>query len=288
MHARPMLPPARRLPTTASLAPAALASLVITLLIAGTSSVGLLFPSTIYPSAAARLAFVPSDGFMLVVGLPLLLGAVALAWRGSLAGLLAWPGLLFMVLYLYLPYVTAAPLSVLFLPHLALVALSAAALISLVAGIDGRLVRERLGAGVPARTGGGILAGLGLFIVVRQVAVIGAALAGQAAVDPIERASWIADFVVAAPALLVVGGQLWRRAALGYAAGPGLLLGYGLLALSVIPFFVAKARVGVAPLDWAGVAVILAMAAVCLVPFGRFVRRTGQGRPVGPVRTEHS
>lgn len=48
--------------------------------------------------------------------------------------------------------------------------------------------------------------------------------------------------VIAVLVLLVVGVQPWRCAPLGYAAGPGLLLGYGLLALSVIPFFVAEAR----------------------------------------------
>lgn len=280
MHALPLASSTRGLPITASLAPATLASLVIALLIAGVSSVGLLFPSAVYLSAAARLAFMPSDGFMLALGLPLLLGAVALAWRGSLVGLLAWPGVLFMVLYLYLPYVTGAPVSALFLPHLALVAISAVTLISLVATIDGEAVYERLDSGGPARAGGGILVGLALFIVIRQVVVISAAFASQAEVDPIERASWIADFVVAVPALLVIGVQLWRRTALGYAAGPGLLFGYGLLALSVLPFFVAQAQAEAVPRDWAGVAVILAMTAICFVPFGLIVRRAGKSRSV--------
>lgn len=277
MQARPMVTSSKRRPAAAPLAPAALASLVIALLIAGASSIGLLFPHAIYPRAAAQLAFVPSDWFMLVVGLPLLLGALALARRGSLVGLLCWTGMLFVVLYIYLPYVIAAPLSILFLAHLALVALSAATLIGLVATIDGEQVRRQFVRG-PARAGGGILAGLGLFILIRQVAVIGAALAGPAAVDPIERASWITDFLVAVPALLIVGVQLWRRTAFGYATGPGLLLGYGILALSVIPFFVAEARATGVTLDWVGVTVILAMAAICLAPFGSFARNMAAPR----------
>lgn len=39
------------------------------------------------------------DAFNLVVGVPLLLGSMWLARRGSLAGLLLWPGVLFFALY---------------------------------------------------------------------------------------------------------------------------------------------------------------------------------------------
>jgi hypothetical protein len=41
------------------------------------------------------------DAFNLVVGVPLLLGSMWFARRGSLIGLLFWPGALFYVLYWY-------------------------------------------------------------------------------------------------------------------------------------------------------------------------------------------
>jgi hypothetical protein len=57
----------KRMPITHNLMLVYVASLVITLIMAGVSVIGLLYQRVIYPTKAAWLAFVPSDGFMLVV-----------------------------------------------------------------------------------------------------------------------------------------------------------------------------------------------------------------------------
>ena len=260
------------LPITRDLMFAYAISFVIALVITVASVVGLLYQTVIYPTGELLLSFAPSDVFNLVVGLPILLGSMWLARRGKLIGLLCWPGALFYVLYIYVPYVIGVPFNVLFLPYLVLVALSAYTLIGLVASIDGEVVRQRLTGFVPARTSGGILVGLAILVIVRQTAVIVTALASQTPVDAVEISSWIADFTVAVPVLLVGGIQLWQRKALGYVAGAGLLLGYGVLALSVIPFFVLQARYTASPIDVAGIVVVLVMAALCFIPFSFFVR----------------
>ncbi len=262
----------KRLPVTRDLTLAYVLSLIVALIMTVASVVGLLYQTVIYPTDELLLSFVPSDAFNLVVGLPILLGSMLLARRGKLIGLLCWPGALFYVLYMYVPYVIGVPFNVLFLPYLVLVTLSACTLIGLVASIDGEVVRQRLTGFVPARISGGILVGLAILIIVRQVAVIVTALAGQTPVDAVELSSWIADFVVAVPVLLVGGILLWRRDPLGYVAGAGLLLGYGVLALSVIPFFVLQARYTGSPIDVSGVVAVLVMAALCFVPFAFFVR----------------
>lgn len=264
--------PSKRLPVTRDLTLAYALSLIVALIMTVASVVGLLYQTVIYPTDELLLSFVPSDAFNLVVGLPILLGLMLLARRGKLIGLLCWPGALFYVLYMYVPYVIGVPFNVLFLPYLVLVTLSACTLIDLVASIDGEVVRQRLTGFVPARISGGILVGLAILIIVRQVAVIVTALAGQTPVDAVELSSWIADFVVAVPVLLVGGILLWRRDPLGYVAGAGLLLGYGVLALSVIPFFVLQARYTGSPIDVSGVVAVLVMAALCFVPFAFFVR----------------
>ncbi len=264
--------PSDRLPATRDLTLAYVLSLIVALIMTVASVVGLLYQTVIYPTDELLLSFVPSDAFNLVVGLPILLGSMLLARRGKLIGLLCWPGALFYVLYMYVPYVIGVPFNVLFLPYLVLVTLSAYTLIGLVASIDGEVVRQRLTGFVPARISGGILVGLAILIIVRQVAVIVTALAGQTPVDAVELSSWIADFVVAVPVLLVGGILLWRRDPLGYVAGAGLLLGYGVLALSVIPFFVLQARYTGSPIDVSGVVAVLVMAALCFVPFAFFVR----------------
>jgi hypothetical protein len=156
-------------------------------------------------------------------------------------------------------------------------------LIGLVASIDGELVRQRLTGAVPARASGGILTSLALLIIVRQIAVILTALTSQTLVDTAELSSWIADFTLAIPLLLVSGILLWRRQALGYVAGAGLLLAYGVLALSLIPFFVLQARHTASPVDVAGIVAVLVMAALCFVPFAFFARGAGSARSPSPA-----
>jgi hypothetical protein len=95
--------------------------------------------------------------------------------------------------------------------------------------------------------------------------------------------SWIADFMVPIPMLLVNGILLWRRKALGYVAGTGLLLGYGVLALGVIPFFVVQARYVASPIDVTGIVAILVMAALCFIPFAFFVRGAASDRSSSPI-----
>lgn len=266
------------LPLTRDLAPAYRLSLLVALLMTVASIAGLLYQEVFYPDGELVLSFVPSDGFNLAVGLPLLLVPMWLARRGSLIGLLAWPGALFYVLYMYIPYLIAVPFSVLFPPYILLVALSAYTLIRLVASIDGQAVGQRLAGFVPVRTSAGILLGLALLIIVRQAALILTALTNQIPINRIELSAWIADFAVAVPALLVVGVQMWRHRDRGYVAGAGLFLGYAVLALSVIPFFVLQAHQSASPLDVGGIAAILVMAALCFVPLAFFMRRAASDR----------
>jgi hypothetical protein len=271
------------LPVTRHLTLAYVVSFLIACIMAVASVAGLLYQAVIYPTRELLLSFAPSDAFNLLVGLPILLGSMWLARRGVLIGLLCWPGALFYVLYMYVPYLIGVPFNVLFLPYLVLVALTAYTLIGLVASIDGELVRQRLTGIVPARTSGGILTGLAILIIVRQTAVIVTALTSQTPVDTPELSSWITDFTVAIPLLLVSGILLWRRKALGYVAGTGLLLGYGVLALSLIPFFVLQARYTASPVDVTGIVAVLVMAALCFIPFAFFVRGAGSDRSSSPA-----
>lgn len=260
------------LPVVRDLRPAYLFSLIVALLMVATAVVGLIYRPAIYPSEELLLSFVPSDAFSLAVGAPILLGAMWLARRGKVIGLLGWPGALFYVLYMYLPYVIGIPFGVLFLLHLLLVVLSAYTLAGLVAAIDGEAVRRQMAGSVPVKSSAGVLIGLALLVAARQTALIVASLMNQTPVSLPETLAWIADFTVAVPMLLVGGVQLWQCKALGYAAGAGLLLGYGLLALSLVPFFVLQARITTAPLDVGGLVTVLVMAALCFVPLAFFAR----------------
>ena len=81
-----------------------------------TSTAGILVPG-----------FLGHDAFNLVVGVPILLGGVWFARRGSLLAMLLWPGGLFYLLYTYAIYLIGAPFSGLFLLYALLVALCGSA-----------------------------------------------------------------------------------------------------------------------------------------------------------------
>lgn len=259
------------LPRTRRLALVLLSGLVIALLVGIASLAGILYRTELYPDGI-RVSFTVTDAINLAVGLPLLLGSIWLMQRSKLLGLVCLPGALFFFLYIYLPYLIAVPFNQLFLVYLAIVTLSAYTLVVLVTGIAGDVVRQTLQDLVPARTSGGILVALALLIFVRQTALVVTALANQTPVAVQELAVWIDDLAIASPFLLVVGIQLWRRRAFGYAAGGGILLAYGSLALGVIPLLVAESIATAVPIDVGGIVVLTVMALVCLVLFMFFVR----------------
>ena len=80
---------------------------------------------------------------------------MALARRGSLMGLLFWPGALLYTLYNYIAYAVAMPLTVQFVAYLALVILCVSTIFFLVTNIDALVIQERLGGAVAERFGGG-------------------------------------------------------------------------------------------------------------------------------------
>jgi len=172
--------------------------------------------------------FLVQDVFNLGVGLPILVGVLWLARRGSLFGLLLWPGALFYLMYTYVHYLIGAPFSALFLGYVAIVALSAYTTMGLVASFDGDNIRQLLAGVVPPRIVGGLLVGLALLTIGQDAGgAVATALGGSAPIDPLARGVWTADLTLGVPAMLMVGGLLWRRAALGYVAAAGLLLSFG-------------------------------------------------------------
>src|SRR5438128_2266909 len=96
------------LPITRNVAIASICSLAVAVLILAVSAAGVVLGSARLYGVDAKVALgatpstagilVPGalaqDAFTFVVGLPLLLASLLLAWRGALIGLLLWPGVL--------------------------------------------------------------------------------------------------------------------------------------------------------------------------------------------------
>ena len=284
------------LPITRDLRIAYLVSLVIAVLMAMVSAAGLLFGSAGLYGADPKLAvgvteaeagllvpgFLAQDAYNLVVGLPILLASLWLARRGSLIGLLLWPGALFYMLYTYALYLVGAPFSALFLAYVALVAVIAYTMIGIVASIDGEQVRQRLDGVVPARTIGGILIGLAVLTLAQDAGgAVVTALAGGAPLDPVARHVWIADLAVEVPAVLIGGVLLWRRERLGYVAGAGLLLQFGLTPTGLAAIIALQPVLTAGPLDVGTIIGLLIFSVVCFATLAFFVR--GAIRPLRPA-----
>jgi hypothetical protein len=246
-------------------------SLVITLLMTTAAIAGILYPNIIYPTDELLQSFMPNDMINLFIGVPILLGSMWLARRGQLIGLLFWPGALFYVLYNYFAYIFAMPFNVMFLLYLSLVTLSAYTIIGLVASIDGTAVKQRLTGIVPERAAGGVLAGLGILFSLRAISVMVAALVNQTPIATIELSVLISDFIIS-PALIIGGVLLWRREALGYVSGLGLLFQSSMLFIGLILFLLLQPLLTAAPFILTDVVVVFIMGLVCFIPFALFVR----------------
>jgi hypothetical protein len=250
-------------------------SFLIAILMTVVSVAGLQYCAVIYPTDELIRSFVPNDVVNLLIGLPILLGAMWLAWRGKLIGLLCWMGALFFVSYNYIAYVFAMPLNWAFLLHLNLTMLSMYTLIGLIATIDGNIVQQRLSGRVSEKFAGGVLAGLGLLFLLRVIGVIVNSLASGVSLADTERAVNIADLLTT-PAWIIGGILLWRRQAFGYVTGLGLLFQGSMLFIALIAFLLLQPFLTGAPFAIADVIVIFVMGMICFIPFALFVRGVGK------------
>lgn len=247
------------------------ASLGIALLVAGGSMAGLLFPDAIYPTPELKRSFVANDVVNLLIGVPILLGSMALARRGKLIGLLLWPGALLYVIYNAIAYVVALPVGWAFVLNLVLLALAIYTLAGLLASIDGTQVQGRLAGAVPERIGGGVLMGLGVLFLLREVGVLAGAITGGDGLPRPELAVLVADTLIIS-AWIIGGALLWRCQELGYVTGTGLLFQASMLFIGLIIFLLLQSMLTDAAFGLVDVLVVLVIGLVCFVPCVLFVR----------------
>ncbi|HEX9269642.1 MAG TPA: hypothetical protein VF998_07355 [Candidatus Limnocylindria bacterium] len=268
-----------RPPITRDLSLAYLVSLLVALIMTIASLAGLVAGTSIYPDIDVKLfpLFVGQDALNVLVGLPILLGSMWLARRGSLIGLLLWPGALFYVVYDYGYYVLGAPFNWFFLPYIALMTLGMYAAIAVVVSVDADAVRGRLTGSVPARPIGGFLIGLALLFTTLWAAMTLSALAGGSTLDPIARVVTILDLTLQLPALFLAGILVWRRRPIAYVITGGLLLQAAAYLIGLSAITVLQEVVIGGPFEPVAIVPGLVVGALCLIAIGAFVR--GAARP---------
>lgn len=249
-------------------------SLLIAFLLAIVSIIGILYQNIFYSSDEIIQTFVPNDVVNLTVGLPFLIIAIALTKKHKLIGLLIWPGALFFVIYLYFPYLLVLPFNALYLFYLIIFSFAIYTMIGLIANIDSTTIKDKFVNTVPNKVSGGILIGLAVVIILRQVALMLNTLINNAIVADTELAVWIDDFVIGVPTMLISGWHLWKSKPFGYITGGGLLIAYTLLSLGLIPYLIIQSKLQNSHVDIAGIIILSIMALTCLIPFTYFVRNS--------------
>ena len=246
-------------------------SLVVALLVATVSLAGIFWQENLYRNEALRQAFVSNDVVNLVIGLPILLGSLVLARRGKLIGLLCWPGALLYMAYNYIAYATAMPGKLQYMLYLAVVILSVIAIYLLLTMLDVAAIQQRLAGAVPERLAGGVLTGLGLLFFLWRVVHLVNVVTGKETLSKPEIGVLTADLLTI-PAWVAGGVLLWRKQALGYASGAGLLFQASMLFVGLLMFFILQPLVAGLPFPAADFGVILVMGLVCFIPFALYVR----------------
>jgi len=238
---------------------------------AAISAAGILYQDLIYPSEIYGQSFVANDVVTLVIGVPVLLLSMWLAYRGKLIGLLFWPGALFFGVYNYIVYSYAMPLDWARLIYLVLLALCLYCMIGLMTCMDGDSVRERLKGSVPEKFGGGVLVGLGVLFMAIAAAGMVTSIRNGIVIPDTEMGLHITDFLIA-PAWIIGGVLLWRKKPLGYLGGMGLLFQASMLFIGLILFMLLAPVISGASFIPGDFVQVLIYSLVGFVPFGLFVR----------------
>ncbi len=246
-------------------------SILIVVFTAVASIAGILFADEIYHTTELEQSFIANDVVTLFIGLPILLISIWLTHRGMLVGLLFWPGAIFYGLYNYIVYLIGSPLTIVYPLYLIIVTLSIYTVIGLVASIDGEQVKQKLTGNVSERLSSAPLIALGFLFGARAIGMlVNAAINDNPLPDP-ELGLLVADFIACA-AWVIGGGMLWRRQALGYVGGTGLLFSTSMLFIGLIVVLLLQPMISGGPLLIMDIVVVAIMGLICFVPFVLYVR----------------
>ena len=246
-------------------------SIGITVLMTVASVAGLIYPDELYPTKAMREAYVVNDAINVLIGIPILLASMWLAWRGKLVGLLLWPGALFYVFYNYVAYIIGIPYNLIHGLYILILSASLYSIIALAVVIEGHTVKGLLSDAVPEKISGGVLAGLGSLYILRVLSILIDAIIYKNPIPLTELAIMIADMLIA-PAWIIGGLILWRRVALGYVSGLGLLFQGSTLFIGLILIMLFQPIVTGTRYSFLDILVVFFMGLIVFIPFGLYLK----------------
>jgi hypothetical protein len=220
---------------------------------------------------------IAQDAVNLAVVAPLMALFAWRAMRGSLASYLVWLGFVVFTVYTYVIYTFSIQFGPLFLLWVAVLGASLFALIGGAMSLDAQAVantidfrKERLAAGFLLLTA--VLFGFVWLSDIVPALMDGTAPVAATDVNLPTNPVHVLDLAFFLPAAAIVGGSLWQRRPLGYAAAPAMLVFMALTGLPIMAtVFVADARGSEA--DWGLLAPIGVITVVSVVLTWTLVRR---------------
>ena len=262
-----------KLPLDQDIKPAWIMSFGVAILMGVMSLLGLFISNSIYKTELIFQSFFTNDVINLILGIPILLGAMWLTSRGKLVGLLFWPGALLFVIYNYIAYVFGRPFDLFTFVYLALILISAYIIYDLIRKVDSNSVKQQLTGAVGEKLAGWFLLIFGILFILRAVNIFVSASLNQVVLPPTEIGVSIADIVISI--LWIIGGiLLLRTKPLGYTTGLGLLFAASMLFVGLIIFLIIQPVLTAAPFIPIDIIVVAVMGIILSIPFIIFLRGT--------------
>jgi len=137
--------------------------------------------------------------------------------------------------------------------------------------IDGKKIQQSLTGVVHERISGAILVALGFLFILQALGAMIDPVMNQIQITETELAVHISDFMIS-PFLVVGGILLWRRKALGYVSGLGLLFQASMLFIGLIVFLIIQPLLTKTPFLLVDILVVSIMGLICFIPFIFFIR----------------
>lgn len=246
-------------------------SFIVASLTAIVTIAGIIFRDHFYPTEALVQTFLPNDVINLFIGIPILIFSIFSARRAKLIGLLLWQGAIVYNMYNFIAYIYALPFSWRTIIYLSLVGLDSYILTKLVVSIDGEKLVNLFRKQVYEKFCGAILTLFGLLFSLRALIVFANATINGEILSRIEIAPNISDLIIA-PAFIIVGISLWRKKALGYVSGLGLLFLASMLFFGLILFLILQPILTHNRFLLEDLIIVAVMSSVCFVPFSLFFR----------------
>ena len=232
-------PPGLRTPAPALTVAYRLSALAVPLA-AVAAAAGLAVPGLYRDAAVLVPQARGQDLVTLVVGVPLLLGALVPARRGSARARLLWLGALGYLAYTYSSYAFGARFNPLFLVYVALMGLTIYGLVLGLAGTDAPALAARFRRGAPTRLVGAFLLAVAALMAFVWLADIVPATVGGGVPQAVREAETptgvihVLDLALVLPALAIAGVLLLRHAPWGYVLAGVLLVKAATLGLAIL------------------------------------------------------